>query len=333
MTPEEVETRITAPIEVELLGIPNQTMLRSMTKYALADITLDFAEGTDIYWARQQVADRLDAVSRLAAGGRRGRHRADDDAARRDVHVHGRRAAESRRAAHAARVGHPAGAAHGARRRRRQRRSAATSAPSRSSPTPCAWPRAASTCWRSRQRSTANNRNDGAGRINEGEEALLVRSEGSDQGRSTTCERIVVRVENGIPISVGRRRDGADRLDHALRRRHAERRGRSGGGSRARACAARTPATSWPVRARSSRRSRARCPRACRCGSSTTAALSFRRRLAQSCTRSARPWCSCSCCCCCSSGTYAPPSRWPSSYRSRRSPRFSPCGSPACRRT
>jgi cobalt-zinc-cadmium resistance protein CzcA len=63
MTPEEVEMRITAPIEVELLGIPNQTMLRSVTKYALADITLDFAEGTDIYWARQQVAERLIGVS------------------------------------------------------------------------------------------------------------------------------------------------------------------------------------------------------------------------------------------------------------------------------
>jgi cobalt-zinc-cadmium resistance protein CzcA len=63
MTPEEVETRITAPIEVELLGIPQQTMLRSITKYALTDITLDFAEGTDIYWARQQVADRLAGVA------------------------------------------------------------------------------------------------------------------------------------------------------------------------------------------------------------------------------------------------------------------------------
>ena len=62
MTPEEVEARITAPIEVELLGIPNQTMLRSITKYALTDITLDFAEGTDIYWARQQVGDRLAGV-------------------------------------------------------------------------------------------------------------------------------------------------------------------------------------------------------------------------------------------------------------------------------
>jgi cobalt-zinc-cadmium resistance protein CzcA len=59
MTPEEVESRITAPIEVELLGIPDQVMLRSIAKYALSDITVDFREGTDIYWARQQVAERL----------------------------------------------------------------------------------------------------------------------------------------------------------------------------------------------------------------------------------------------------------------------------------
>ena len=62
MTPEEVESRIAAPIEVELLGIPQQVMLRSLSKYALTDITLDFAEGTDIYWARQQVAERLNGV-------------------------------------------------------------------------------------------------------------------------------------------------------------------------------------------------------------------------------------------------------------------------------
>ena len=62
MTPEEVETRITAPIEVEMLGIPNQSMLRSVAKYALTDITVDFEEGTDIYWARQQVSERLNAI-------------------------------------------------------------------------------------------------------------------------------------------------------------------------------------------------------------------------------------------------------------------------------
>jgi cobalt-zinc-cadmium resistance protein CzcA len=62
MTPEEVESRITAPIEVEMLGIPNQAGLRSVAKYAVTDITVDFADGTDIYWARQQVAERLNAV-------------------------------------------------------------------------------------------------------------------------------------------------------------------------------------------------------------------------------------------------------------------------------
>jgi cobalt-zinc-cadmium resistance protein CzcA len=62
MTPEEVETRITAPIEVEMLGIPRQSMLRSVAKYALTDITVDFEEGTDIYWARQQVSERLNAI-------------------------------------------------------------------------------------------------------------------------------------------------------------------------------------------------------------------------------------------------------------------------------
>ncbi len=62
MTPEEVETRVTAPIEREMLGIPNQRVVRSQSKYAIADITLDFEEGTDIYWARQQVNERLSGV-------------------------------------------------------------------------------------------------------------------------------------------------------------------------------------------------------------------------------------------------------------------------------
>lgn len=62
MTPEEVESLITRPIEVELLGIPNQAVLRSISKYALSAVTLDFVEGTDIYWARQQVAERLNNI-------------------------------------------------------------------------------------------------------------------------------------------------------------------------------------------------------------------------------------------------------------------------------
>ncbi len=62
MTPEEVESRIAAPIEMEMLGIPKQRILRSMSKYGLTDVTIDFEDGTDIYWARQQVAERLGAV-------------------------------------------------------------------------------------------------------------------------------------------------------------------------------------------------------------------------------------------------------------------------------
>jgi len=62
MTPQEVETRVITPIELELLGIPRQAILRSSAKYAIADITIDFEDGTDIYWARQQVAERLAGV-------------------------------------------------------------------------------------------------------------------------------------------------------------------------------------------------------------------------------------------------------------------------------
>lgn len=73
MTPEEVETRIVVPIEVEMLGIPRTRILRSVTKYGLADITIDFEDGTDIYWARQQVGERLsgitDALPTAASGG------------------------------------------------------------------------------------------------------------------------------------------------------------------------------------------------------------------------------------------------------------------------
>ncbi|WP_027583007.1 CusA/CzcA family heavy metal efflux RND transporter [Bradyrhizobium sp. Ai1a-2] len=64
LTPEEVEQRITVPIELELLGLPNKKILRSTTKYALADITVDFEDGTDIYWARNQVSERLSNVAR-----------------------------------------------------------------------------------------------------------------------------------------------------------------------------------------------------------------------------------------------------------------------------
>ncbi|MEY9184260.1 cobalt-zinc-cadmium resistance protein CzcA [Bradyrhizobium sp. USDA 326] len=64
LTPEEVEQRITVPVELELLGLPHKKVLRSTTKYALADITVDFEDGTDIYWARNQVSERLSNIAR-----------------------------------------------------------------------------------------------------------------------------------------------------------------------------------------------------------------------------------------------------------------------------
>lgn len=62
LSPTEVESRITYLIETEMQGLPRQTVLRSTTKYALSSITIDFEDGTDIYWARQQVAERLNLV-------------------------------------------------------------------------------------------------------------------------------------------------------------------------------------------------------------------------------------------------------------------------------
>jgi cobalt-zinc-cadmium resistance protein CzcA len=64
MTPEEVEQRVVKPIEQELLSIPNKRIVRSISKYGMADITIDFDEGVDIYWARQQVSERLGGVLR-----------------------------------------------------------------------------------------------------------------------------------------------------------------------------------------------------------------------------------------------------------------------------
>ncbi|EQB39828.1 cytochrome C peroxidase [Sulfurimonas hongkongensis] len=62
MTPAEMESRVMIPVEQNLQSIPNQTIVRALAKYGLCDITIDFEEGVDIYWARQQVAQRLSEV-------------------------------------------------------------------------------------------------------------------------------------------------------------------------------------------------------------------------------------------------------------------------------
>ncbi|MCX6052562.1 MAG: CusA/CzcA family heavy metal efflux RND transporter [Campylobacterales bacterium] len=62
MTPAEMETRVTIPIEQNMQSIPNQKIVRSLSKYGICDITIDFKDDVDIYWARQQVAQRLSEV-------------------------------------------------------------------------------------------------------------------------------------------------------------------------------------------------------------------------------------------------------------------------------
>jgi heavy metal efflux system protein len=62
MSPTEVEQRITFPVEMEMQGLPGQTVLRSTTKYALSVIVVDFNDDTDIYLARSLVTERLNQV-------------------------------------------------------------------------------------------------------------------------------------------------------------------------------------------------------------------------------------------------------------------------------
>ena len=60
--PEEVETQITYPVEQALSGLPGIEQLRSISKFGLSQVTVLFADGTDIYFARQLVNERLATV-------------------------------------------------------------------------------------------------------------------------------------------------------------------------------------------------------------------------------------------------------------------------------
>jgi cobalt-zinc-cadmium resistance protein CzcA len=202
MTPEEVEARIVTPIELEMLGIPNQRIMRSISKYAIADITIDFIDGTDIYWARQQVAERLNNAQRdlpaSASGGlapittplgEMFMFTVEGD----NVSLEERRTildwvirpalrtlpgvADVNSLGGFARSfevvpDHHALASHGISLAILQ------------------------------QAIQANNRNDGAGRINDGDEALLVRAEGSIKNLQDV-RNIVISSPEGSPIRVG----------------------------------------------------------------------------------------------------------------------------------
>src|SRR6266702_8035970 len=59
---EESERLITRTLEIEMAGLPGLEEMRSLTKFGLSQVTLQFADGTDIYRARQLVAERLQSA-------------------------------------------------------------------------------------------------------------------------------------------------------------------------------------------------------------------------------------------------------------------------------
>ncbi|TDH58374.1 efflux RND transporter permease subunit [Dankookia rubra] len=72
LPPEELEAQVTNPAEIAMKGIPNLVGIRSITRYAVALMTFEFAPGTDIYWARTQVDQRLDDLEEQLPDGVKG---------------------------------------------------------------------------------------------------------------------------------------------------------------------------------------------------------------------------------------------------------------------
>ncbi len=202
MTPEEVESRIAVPIEVEMLGIPKTKILRSVTKYGLVDVTIDFEDGTDIYWARQQVSERLGGLTESLPAGITGgmapittplgemfmftvEGEALSLAERRSLLDWVIRPV-LRTVPGVADVNALGGVVRAFEVVPDQIKMAASGV----------------TMTQLKEAIAANNRNDGAGRLGEGEEVLLVRTEGSITSLDD-LRAIVVTMKDGTPVRIG----------------------------------------------------------------------------------------------------------------------------------
>ena len=202
MTPEEVESRISVPIEVEMLGIPKTKILRSVTKYGLVDVTIDFEDGTDIYWARQQVSERLGGLAeRLPAGISGGMAPVTTPLGEMYMFtVEGEALSLAERRGLLDWVIRPAlrtvpgvadvNALGGVVRAYEV------------VPDPVRMAASGVTITQLKEAIGANNRNDGAGRLGEGEEVLLVRSEGSITSLED-LRAIVVTMKDASPVRLG----------------------------------------------------------------------------------------------------------------------------------
>ena len=202
MTPEEVESRIAVPIEVEMLGIPKTKILRSVTKYGLVDVTIDFLDGTDIYWARQQVAERLGGLTEsLPAGITGGMAPVTTPLGEmymftveaKDMSLADRRSLLDwvirpalRTVPGVADVNALGGVVRAYEVVPDQVKMAASGV----------------TVAQLKEAIEANNRNDGAGRLGEGDEVLLVRTEGNITSLDD-LRAIVVKTNSGNPVRVG----------------------------------------------------------------------------------------------------------------------------------
>lgn len=202
MTPEEVESRIAIPVEVEMLGIPRQRILRSVSKYGLVDVTVDFDDGTDIYWARQQVAERLANIATdLPTGISGGMAPVTTPLGEMfmftveapDMSLEDRRALLDWIIRPALRS--VAGVADVNALGGKVRSFEVVADPAKLTALGLSNARIKSAI-------EANNRNDGAGRLGEGDEVLLVRSEGSIQSKDD-LRAIVVKTEPGATVRLG----------------------------------------------------------------------------------------------------------------------------------
>ena len=202
MTPEEVESRIAVPIEVEMLGIPKTRILRSVTKYGLVDVTIDFDDGVDIYWARQQVSERLGGITEnLPAGISGGMAPITTPLGEMfmfTVEADGMSLAEKRslldwviRPALRTVPGVADVNSLGGMVRAYE-----------VVPDPLKMAAGGIGLAQLKEAIRANNLNDGAGRLSEGSEVLLVRSEGSIASMDD-LRAVVVTIKDGVPMRIG----------------------------------------------------------------------------------------------------------------------------------